>query len=255
MKKIILITFLIIFSGCIRNKSRKKKKEILIYCGMTMIKPMMEIKNIIEKEEDCRVIITKGGSENLFKALKLSGIGDLYLPGSDSYIKKCEKDNLIIDSAFVGYNQAAIMVQKGNPKKISAELENFTNKNLFVVIGNPDSGSIGKETKRILQKKGIFDAALNNARLLTTDSKELFYVLKDKKADIVINWYAVSLWDEYTNLVTAIKIDDKYAEKKKLVIGLLKTSEHPDIARKFMDYASGEKGKQIFLKYGLRESK
>jgi len=36
---------------------------------------------------------------------------------------------------------------------------------------------------------------------------------------------------------------------------LLKTSEYPVIARKFMDYASGEKGKQIFLKYGLRESK
>ena len=255
MPRIILIIFLFIFFGCDSQKLEKPKKELLIYCGTTMMKPMMEIKGIIEKQENCKIIISNGGSGNLLKSLKFSKIGDLYLPGCDSYIQKCKKENLVTDTVFVGYNQAAIMVQKNNPKNISNNLANFTNKNLFVVIGNPDSGSIGKETKRILQKKGIFKAALENANLLATDSKKLFQVLKDKEADLVINWYAVSTWKEHKSAITSIKIEEKYTEKKKLVIGLLKTSKHPEIAKKIMDYASGEKGNKIFSKYGLEGNK
>ena len=256
MKKYFFIIIAVVaLQGCGRDESELQKKELLIYCGITMIKPMTEIKSIIETQENCKITITKGGSGNLLKALKLSGIGDLYLPGSDSYIKKCDEENLITDSILVGYNQAAIMVQKDNPKNISPDLENFTNKSLFVVIGNPDSGSIGKETKKILQGKGIFDSVLNNARIITVDSKNLFQLLKNGEADLVINWYAVSVWDEHKDDVTAIKIDEKYAEKKKLVIGLLKTSKYPEIAKKLMDYAAGENGKLIFAKYGLGENK
>ena len=68
---------------------------------------------------------------------------------------------------------------------------------------------------------------------------------------MVINWYAVSTWPEHKDDVTAFKIDEKYAKKNKLVIGLFNTSKHPLTAKKFMDYASSEKGKQIFSKYGL----
>ena len=110
-------------------------------------------------------------------------------------------------------------------------------------------------SKKILLKKGVFEAVLENASLLTTDSKKLFQVLKNKEADLVINWYAVSTWKEHKSYVTSIKIKEKYAEKKKLVIGLLKTSKHPKIAKKFMEYASSDKGTKIFSKYGLEGNK
>ncbi len=250
-KKIISILMILLFLITSCNRKAHKQKELLIYCGITMIKPIMEIKSIIEKEYDCNILITKGGSGNLLTSLELNKIGDLYLPGSDSYIKKCWEQDLISDTVFVGYNRASIMVQKGNPKNITSDLNNFINKDYAVVIGNPESGSIGKETKRILTKKGIFEEVSNNALQLTTDSKKLFQVLKDKKADLVINWYSTSKWEEHKDYVTAIKIDEKYAEKKKLVIGLLKTSKHLEIAKRFMALARSKEGKEIFRKYGF----
>ena len=234
-----------------RDQVKKMKKQLLIYCGITMIKPMMEIKAVIEKEYNCEILITKGGSGNLLKSLKMNKIGDLYLPGSDSYIKKCKEEKLVSETAFVGYNKAAIMVAKGNPKKISSDLNNLKSKKYTVVIGNPESGSIGKETKKILTKKKIFDEVISNSAILTTDSKKLFQVLKNNEADLVINWYAVSTWKEQRDFVTAIEIDEKYASKNKLVIGLLKYSKHPEIAKEFMKYAKSSAGKAIFNKYGL----
>lgn len=233
----------------------KDKKELLIYCGITMIKPMSEIAQIIEKQENCKITITKGGSGNLLKSLKINKVGDLYLPGSDAYIKICQKEGLITDTVFVGYNKASMMVQKGNPKKITANLDNLKNKKYYVVIGNPNSGSIGKETKKILEKKGIFQEVYQNAHQLTTDSKDLVLVLRDKKADLVMNWYATSTWEENKKYLDVLPINERYAKKKKLVISLLKTSKYPDIAKKFMAYAASEDGKKLFIKHGLYDVK
>jgi molybdate transport system substrate-binding protein len=245
----LLINIFSLISGC--GTSEVEKKELLIYCGITMIKPMSDIARIIEKQENCTVTITKGGSGNLFRSIKANNVGDLYLPGSDSYIKKCLKEGIVTDTVFVGYNMAAIMVQKGNPKGITSDLNNFINNDYYTVICNPDSGSIGKETKKIFEKRGIYKDVLDNVHELTTDSKDLILFLKDKKADLVINWYATSQWFENKPHVDILFISDEFAGKKKLVIGLLKTSKYPEIARTFMMYAASEKGRELFKKYGL----
>ncbi|MDY7000898.1 MAG: substrate-binding domain-containing protein [Thermodesulfobacteriota bacterium] len=251
---VFLLSNVLFLGGCGGdNDAGAKKKELLVYCGITMIRPMSDIARIIENREDCRIIITKGGSGNLFKSIKTNNVGDLYLPGSDSYIQTCLKEGLVFETAFVGYNKAAMMVQKGNPKGISADLNNFADKRYYVVVGNPNSGSIGKETKNILVKKGIFEKVINNARHLTTDSKNLALVIKNKEADLVINWYATAKWPENEPFIDVLPIDEKFCKKKKLVIGLLNTSKYPEIARKFMKYASSEEGHSLFKKHGFYE--
>ncbi len=247
---ILLVAVLLATNGC-AGTDEVKKEELLIYCGITMIKPMSEIASLIEEQEDCKIVITKGGSGNLLKSIRTNQVGDLYLPGSDSYIKTAVEEGLVTDTVFVGYNKAAMMVQKGNPKEISAELDNLTDQAYYVVIGNPESGSIGRESKKILEKKGIFEEVQSNARQLTTDSKDLILVLKNKEADLVVNWYATSTWPENEPYVDVLPIDEEYAQKKRLVIGLLDSSKQPDIARRFMEYAASEKGQAIFRKYGL----
>ncbi len=255
--KIIWITALLflMFMGCDQNRLNNfpPKKEMLIFCGITMIKPVLEIAEIIEKQENIEIIITKGGSGNLLKSILYTRAGDLYLPGSEKYFQIIERDHpgIILDTALVGHNKAVIMVQKGNPKGIISDLMNFTSKEYAVVIGNANSGSIGKETKSIFEKKGIYNSVISNAMQLTTDSKDLVKVLVNKEADLVINWYAVSTWDENKSAIEVMEIDPKFAETKKLIIGLLKYSQHIESARSFISYASSSRGKAIFKKYGL----
>jgi len=259
LKSIIWLIILLTLSCQSSNEKAKKKeqKELLIYCGITMIKPMTEIKEILENQENCKIVITKGGSGNLLKSIIHNKKGDLYLPGSDAYYTKIGKESpgIILDTVFVGYNKAAIMVQKGNPKNISNNLNNLMESKYSVVIGNPESGSIGKETKKILDRKGIFKEVEENAIKLTTDSKDLVRVLEENEADIVINWYATSTWEENLSFIDVLPIDEKFAQKKKLVLGLLNTSKYPEIAKKFMSLASSKQGREIFRKYGLLDVK
>ena len=226
---------------------------MLIFCGITMIKPMMEIATLIESRENIKIIITKGGSGNLLKSIVFNQKGDLYLPGSQRYYQTIKTDHpgLIVDQIQVGQNRAVIMVQKGNPRQISSDLDNFTRSEYAVVIGNANSGSIGRETRKIFTQKGIYDEVMANTMHLTTDSKDLAKALRDKEADMVINWYAVSTWEENKKFMDTIDIDERYAKPKSLILGLLKFSEHPQIARKFMALAASKEGQAIFHKYGL----
>ncbi len=251
----IIISLFFFLPGCEPRKSPElqKKKELLIFCGITMIKPMLDIASIVEAREDIKIVITKGGSGNLLKSIVYTQSGDLYLPGSDKYYQIIQRDypGTIVESVFVGTNKAAIMVQKGNPRGISNDLLNFTSKQYAVVIGNANSGSIGRETRNIFEKKGIYDRVLQNAMQLTTDSKDLVKVLVSRQSDLVINWYAASTWDENKAAMDVLEIDPEFVEPQKLILGLLKYSKNREAARKFMQYAASDRGKAIFKHHGL----
>jgi len=225
--------------------------ELLIYVGVTMLKPMTEIAKLIEEQEGCKITMKAGGSGDLLAEIEETQTGDLFLPGSDSYIKQCEEKGLVTEAAHVGYNKAAMMVQEGNPKNIPPELESLLNPEYTVIIGDHNTGSIGEETQKILANKRIYEKVRDSSVTLATESKDMMEKLKNKEADLVINWYATSTWPENASLVDAIPIDEEFAPRKKLVLGLLSTSKHPEIAREFIAYASSAEGKAIFDKFGL----
>jgi len=217
-----------------------------------MVKPMSEIaKRFAENHGGINIIISQGGSEGLYQSLKTSQKGDLYLPGSYSYRKRHLNEGLLGDYVDLGFNQAAMMVAKGNPKNISADLNNLTDENLAVVIASPEMGSIGRETKNILVNKGIYEKVVNNVIYQTSDSRTLNQAIKNGDADVIINWKATAYFDENINLIDALALNSEEAKLKRLALNLLTFSKHPEIARQFMDFAKSPEGLAIFSSYGF----
>lgn len=252
MKKLLLaVMFLTTLTTSIFASS---KPTLLFYCGITMVKPMTEIAKIMEKKHNCEIQIIQGGSKDLYKSLATAKKGDLYLPGSDSYRKNNLKDGYLLDEKYIGYNQAAIFVTKGNPKKIK-DLESLINEDIATILCNPKSGSIGKMTKKLLNNyKGedFFDEAYDLAVLIGTDSRNLNKALIEKKVDMSVNWRATGFWPENSKYIDVIEVDEKFAPKKKLVLNLLKFSKHEKIARDFMEFSASKEGQEIMKKYGFK---
>lgn len=245
---------ILLLSACSQEHNEaatQQKKELLIYCGITMIQPMQEIAAFIEKKHDVKITFTKGGSGNLYRSLQASQVGDLYLPGAESYIDTAVDAGYINEHQLVGYNQAALIVAKDNPKQFNNDLIQLTHPATNVIIGSSDSGSIGKETKKILEKAEIYKEVLANSIYVTTDSKDLTHLLKQKEADITINWRATIFWNENKAFLSSLPINEELAQKKKLVLGVLSFSKYPTIAQDFLNYASSPEGLAIFKKYGF----
>ena len=245
--KLNLIILILISTTLFANS----KKELLFYVGITMVKPVSELTKEFEKTNNCSIKILQGGSHDLYSSIKSSKIGDLYLPGSVSYRNKFLKEGLLLDGKFVGFNKLSLIVKKGNPKNIKASLDELTNENLNVVLGNSESSSVGRASKNVLVKFDLYKKAILNTVSLGSDSRNLIEAIKTDKADLILNWYATSFWEGNKNFVDAIELEEKYSAKSKLVFNLLSTSKNPELSKKFMEYAASKEGRAVFKKYGF----
>lgn len=252
MNKLIRLMILPLLAACdITQQEPPQVAELLIYCGITMAHPIQEIATLVEQEKPVKILITQGGSEDLYTSLVTSRKGDLYLPGSASYRERHLAEGLLGDFVHLGYNQAALIVPKGNPQGLVGDPNELTRKDLRVVVGNATTGSIGRETKRILEQAGIYDQVLANAVFLTTDSRNLNRALRDGEADVVMNWRATAFFDGNAPHMEVIDLEPALAKPKKLLLNQLTFSAHPELARYFMDVAASPRGQAIFRSYGF----
>lgn len=236
-------------------QAQSAQTELLLYCGITMVRPMTEIAQLFEKRENVKVAIAQGGSEDLYQSAKKSGVGDWYLPGEPSYREKHLAEGLFLEHVTVGHNQMGLMVQKGNPKKVKPDPRELLRKDLVAVIGNAESGSVGMEAKSILDQIGIYPQVVRAAAFLSADSRSLVSAMKKGDADVTLNWRATAFFPDNAPKLDNIDLDPKIAKPQALLLIRLKSSKHPELAKRFMALAASEEGQAIFRKHGFLDNK
>lgn len=249
------LTFsLLIGSASMAVTAQTSPPEMLLHCGITMVRPMTEIAQLFEKRENVKIIIAQGGSEDLYQAARSSGQGDWYLPGEPSYRTLHLKEGLLGNYVTVGYNQMALIVQKGNPKQVKANPKEMLRKDLVVILGNAESGSVGLEAKNVLDGLGIYPKVVKAAAFLSPDSRSLMNAMKKAEADLTLSWRATGLFADNAAKLDVIDLDPKLAKPQALLLNLLKSTQHPELAGKFMLLAASPEGQAIFRKHGFLDS-
>ncbi|ADD67939.1 extracellular solute-binding protein family 1 [Denitrovibrio acetiphilus DSM 12809] len=231
----------------------KPLNEILVYTGITMSDAVLELKSEFEKENDCLVHVMYGASGYLKRVIDVNKKGDIFIPGNSSFLDTLIGDAVVTRRETLGYNRLSFFVPKGNPMGLNGSLSQLAEGDLRLIIGAPESGSVGKETMYLLQKYGIFHDVALQVHSFAADSKKLASAIRDNDADIAINWRAVGYTLKNRDFMDAIDIDSPYIRKVPVVMGLLKYSVDTGCPVKFMNMAVSEKGRQIFHKYGFRD--
>jgi molybdate transport system substrate-binding protein len=256
MYRIIFFSLIALFflTGCGREQSQssaQQKKELLVFCGITMIDPIMELSKQFEREHGVKVKMTYGGSQDLAKSIEVNQIGDIYFPGVKKFVDELKNSGHVVNEGQVGHNQISFFVQKGNPKNITNDLNNLANPNLSVVIGHEDLGSVGREAKIVLMKKGIYKQVIDNAAFMASDSKGMTVAIREKRADLVMNWRSVYFLKDNAKYMDEIELDSSIATPHPLVISSLTHSKYPDLAEKYLALCTSAEGKKVFAKYGF----
>jgi molybdate transport system substrate-binding protein len=228
--------------------------ELLVYCGITMVRPMNEIAQLFERRESVNITLSQGGSEDLYQAARRSALGDLYLPGEPSYRDKHKAEGLLKDFVVVGYNQLAMVVQKGNPKAIKPDPRELLRPDLTVIVGNAESGSVGQETKVLLDTLKVYPQVVKQAAFLSPDSRSLMDAMRKGEADLTLSWRASALTPDNRDKLSVIDLDPKLAKPQALLLNLLSTSRYPELARRFMSLAASDEGQAIFRQHGFLDN-
>lgn len=254
LRIVLILTLSFMLTACQQGSDTlvsSPKQELLIYSGITMVRPLQQLATEFENQKGVKITIIQGASGFILKTLKNQQIGDIYFPGSTIFRSNPENQKIFERYVLVGYNRLALIVPKGNPKHLNADLKQLIDPELSIVLSSPGSSSVGKATEALLNKLNLKDQVFENVTYFTTDSHRLFKSIQNGDADLALNWFATTKWPETESYMDAILIDQTLAPKRELELILLEYSKDKALALEFMAYASSVHGLETFAQYGF----
>lgn len=221
---------------------------LVFYCAAGIKKPVADtIKAYLEEEFHVPVSLQYGGSGTLLSNLQVAKQGDLYLAADVSYIQIAREKGLLAESIPLAIQKPVIAVPKGNPKNIKS-IADFLRSDVSFALANPEAASIGKLTKKILEKTGDWEKVFAAAKVTHPTVNDLILAVKIGKVDAAVVWDANVRQQSDLEMVTTPEFDNAI---KRITIGVLKFSKRSAKALQVARYLQApEKGQQYFVKHG-----
>jgi len=234
-----LVSLALLTAGC------KPQERLVLYCGAGIRPAAAEIVEKFQDRYGIPVECDYAGSEVLISRIKLSGIGDLYMPGDVHYVDQAEEEGLIRTKTTACYFIPVILVQKGNPKNIRS-LADLTRPGVTVGLGDPKACAIGRKCTKIFEKNGIDEDDIDvQFRSLTVN--DLGNPIKLKNLDAVIVWDAVAAYFDDDGDVVPIPPEQNVIST--VAVAVLNCSTRPELAEKLADFITSEPGREVFRKH------
>ena len=221
--------------------------RLLLYCGAGIRPAADEIVKAFEQAQGVTVECDYDGSERLLARMKLSGLGDVYMPGDVHYVEQAAEQGLVTSHKSVCYFIPVILVQKGNPKGIRS-LADLTRPGIDVGLGNPDVCAIGRKSLRLFAKSDISQEEIQkNVKFQALTVNDLGNHIKLGRLDAVIVWDAMAAY--FSDVGDTVEIPPEKNVISTVAAGVLESSECPALASKLVEFIASDAGSAIFRKH------
>jgi len=225
--------------------ARKAPKEILVFAGAGMRRPLDEIGTKFEKKHGVKVLYDYEGSGRLGNKILAGQTPDLFIPGSDKWAKILKEKGYVTDCTPIAYHTPVIITPKGNNRVTS--LESFVNGNNRIVLGNAGACAIGRVSEAIFEKAGIKESKMNiTARGVTV--KQLVLWIEGNNGDGSIAWEEDAA---QSGKVAIIEIPKQYNCISFIPICRMVMVKHKEWTSQYIHYVLSDEGKAIFEKHGF----
>lgn len=169
------------------------------------------------------------------------------------------KDSFSVVKNYAG-NKLAIMVQKGNPKKIRG-LADLGAANVQVSMPNPAWEGIGKRIEEAYIKAGgnslkqaIMDSKVKQGSTWLTKihHRETPMRIMYRQSDAGPVWYTEAHYQLLLkHPVDIVQVPEQHNIHASYWAGILKSAPHPQAAKDFLDFMMSEKGQSIYRYFGF----
>ncbi|WP_043118371.1 molybdate ABC transporter substrate-binding protein [Solemya velum gill symbiont] len=238
----LLLAISFVLSGCVQTKD-----PLIVYSGKGMKKAMDEIVRLYEKLHGVKVSIIYAGSNTLLGTIEETGVGDIFLPGSRSYIKKA--GTLIANSYYVAKHVPTFAVRKDNKKGLK-NYADLIEDGVQIAIANKEMAAIGNVAKAIMNGGSEEKSFRKNIAIVGSTVNEILSLVVDREVDAALVWTDMLTWEAAAGLVE-ITIPETVNKPKEIWIAELSDSSRPEEAKAFAKFVVSEQGQAIFKMYGF----
>lgn len=198
----------------------------------------------------------EGGSLTLGN-LRITTKPDVYTAGKDRIQSMSHHFSSIHTYA---YNKLTLMVQKGNPKKMTG-LKDLNNASLKISMPNPAWEGIGRQIEKAYRSVGgeaLYNAVMKekvndgSTYLTRIHHRESPMRILYGESDVAPVWTSEVVYQKMIgHPVDEVVIPKEDNIRATYMAGQLKNAPHPKEAKLFVDFLTSEEAKSIYRKYGF----
>ena len=224
-------------------------RPIIVFAGSASQLPLEEAAKVFEEKSAIPVVLHQGGSGAMLSQIKLSGQGDLYIPGSPDYMEKAIAYELISSVPVrIAYLVPALIVAEGNPLDIQS-LQDLSRGNLRIGIADPDGVCVGLYAVEILQANNLLDKLRPKLKGMVESCAKTASMIPLNVVDVVIGWREFEAWrPEVMDVV--LPRPTEMPRIAYIPAAKLRHATNPYGADQFLAFLTSEEGRSIFKKWG-----
>jgi len=245
---VVLVALLIILSR--PDEDAGSGAPLLVYCAAGVKPPVLQLARDFEKDYGVKIQLQYGGSGTLLSNVEVSQRGDLYIAGDTSYIETASERGLIDEVLPLAYLRPVIAVAAGNPKGIKG-VRDLLEEGTRIALGNPDTASIGKQTKKFLAQAGLWDQIKRHTESNGVFKPTVPEVANDIKlgaVDAGIIWDATAA--QYDD-IEAIRDPAFYSAVMEISVAVTRSTRQPQKSLRFARWMNSRVGNRVFNQYGF----
>lgn len=255
MKKIIFVFFLIsyLFVSCNQSnntQSNSKNKEIYVLAAASLTDVLTELANNYKQETSTEIIFSFASSGALQAQIEASAPADIFFSAAQKQMNALEEKGLIDSETRKDLLENKVVLI--SPKNSNLNIKSFTditNSNVKKLgLGEPKNVPIGQYSEEILSNLSILDIAKEKA-VYGSDVRNVLDWVETAEVDCGIVYATDAKIAKNINIIAEAPEDTH----KKVIypISIIKSSQNKEEAKKFIEYISTDKSKEIFQNYGF----
>lgn len=207
-------------------------EELVVY-SIAAAKPTMKKINAAFQEAARAEVAANyvGCFATVSQQLQAGNEVDIFIPGSMQIALAMEKEGLVSRVVPFANNKTCLAVTKGT--KVVRSFDQLTRPGVRIAFGNFRVTPIGKYTRQILDKAGIFGKVRRNIVTQGLCIEMLMTYVEKGNADVTLVWEKDA---RASSGVEIIEIPEEYTVFETIPICVIKSTKKPELAKKYMDF-------------------
>lgn len=241
----------LLFRSALPKRSTKSRpaSSLLLYCAAGLKVPTSEAVADYERRFGVRVEIQYGGSGTLLSNIRVAQRGDVFLAADTDYLAIARSNGWVAEILPMATMAPVIAVARDNPKSIRT-LADLRRPDVSVALANPDAAAIGRVTRSILLRAGLWEEFSRDAKVFKPTVNDIANDVKLGAVDAGIVWNATVR--QYPELA-AIEAQEFAQDHAQIALGILQASTQPRAALHFARFlAARDGGLPHFAQAGYR---
>ena len=224
-------------------------QPVVVFAGSASQPPLEEAAQAFQAKTGIPVILHLGGSGAMLSQVRLTGLGDLYIPGSPDYLEKAQALGLVDDQvAILAYLVPALLVPEGNPLGISG-LSDLGRTGLRVGLADPDGVCVGLYAVEILEANALPRTVRPNLHGMVESCAKAAAMIPLNLVDVVIGWREFASWNPA--MIDSVLLRPEQVPRLAYIpAARLQNAANPQGAETFIAFLKSSAGQVIFKKWG-----